>query len=201
VVTFGSAPEGGKAVPTPAATRRRDRKKQRRVTILDRPPSPLDAASGDEILLACPWMKGLPQEGGPWLAALCIHDCNAFLDDDWVFGAAPEIEQRTYFGIFAADRLRSAEGLLALLRRRGIGRIVNFPSVSFFDGAMSQTLGALGFTVEAERDFLLKARQADFRIGFCSDERSETRGHEGLQADFWLRHRGPGQPFVLGAAR
>jgi predicted TIM-barrel enzyme len=165
------------------------------VRIIDHLPTEEDYGRDNAALIICPWLRGLPADTGPWLAALCVHDCNAFLEDDWTFAAAEAERARSYFGIFALDRLRSTDRLFSLLRQRGIDGIVNFPSISFFDGAMAQGLAALGFSGDAEARVLAEARATGLRIGACS------RSGKHLSAlppdiQFHLVHDGPGKPLA-----
>ncbi|CAH1657812.1 hypothetical protein [Chelatococcus asaccharovorans] len=158
--------------------------------LLDRLPRAADFL-GDDTLLVCPWLEGLDLETGPWLAALSIHDCNAYLEGDWTFIASPAERERCYFGVFALDRLRSQDGLFALLRRRGVDAIVNLPSITFFDGATAQTLDSLGFDAKAEARFLDKARRHGFRAALCVRAGDDRAGGNGA----CVLHEGPGHPF------
>jgi predicted TIM-barrel enzyme len=151
------------------------------------------AARGGGLVLVCPWMRGLAAASGPWLAALSIHDCNSYLE------SAPPVAPSAdcWFGVFALDRLRSAESLFGLLRTWGIRNIINFPSVSFFDGTMAQTLTGLGYSIESEARFLAQAREARFGIALCSNRPPSPAMVESLDLAIWLRHAGPEQPFVV----
>ncbi|WP_342363861.1 hypothetical protein [Terrarubrum flagellatum] len=178
-----------------AVERRKSRDRVQRVHIVERPPLVTDG--GDDVYIVCPWMEGLAEDSGPWLAALAIHDCNAFIDRDWTLNAPPTLRARCYVGVFALDRLRSTDGLLSLLGKRSVERIINFPSVSFFDSAMAKTLGSLGLDVGAEREFLAKAQAAGFHVALCEREDEVRPREDGLRPDFRLTHRGPPHPFAL----
>lgn len=199
-VKSGSPPAGGAFAGMTMSTKTVERRKSRttRHHIVER--APLIEEGGQDIYIICPWMQGLARDSGPWLSALAVHDCNAFVDDDWTFEAPPDLRARCYFGVFALDRLRSTDGLLSLLRKRGVERIINFPSVSFFDGGMAKTLGALGLDAAAERAFLAKAQAAGFHIAACERAGEKLSRPDGLRPDFLLTHRGPPHPFSLSLA-
>ena len=167
-----------------------DRRDTRSCCLVDHLPTRADFAGAD-ILLVCPWLEGLAPDAGPWLGALPIHDCNAYLEGEWTFDASPAERERCYFGVFALDRLRSLDGLFALLRRRGVDAIVNLPSVTFFDGATAQTLDSLGFDAQAEERFLDKARRHGFRVALCTRAGHDRAGGIGAR----VLHEGPGHPF------
>ncbi|MBX3539211.1 MAG: hypothetical protein KF735_16330 [Chelatococcus sp.] len=163
--------------------------------LLDRLPRDADFR-GDDILLICPWLEGLGLDTGPWLAALPIHDCNAYLEGDWTFDASLEARERCYFGVFALDRLRSQDGLLALLRRRGVDAIVNLPSITFFDGATAQTLSSLGFDAKSEKRFLDHAEGQGFRTALCGPLGEDSAGRRGARIlGARILHDDPGQAF------
>lgn len=158
--------------------------------LLDRLPRDADFM-GEDVLLVCPWLEGLGLETGPWLGALSIHDCNAYLEGEWTFDASLAERERCYFGVFALDRLRSQDGLFVLLRRRGVDAIVNLPSVTFFDGATAQTLDSLGFDARAEARFLDNARSHGFRTALCTRAGYDSADTSGA----YVLHEGPGRPF------
>ncbi|MFI4995640.1 MAG: phosphoenolpyruvate hydrolase family protein [Hyphomicrobiales bacterium] len=153
------------------------------------------------ITVICPWLKGLSPESGLWVAVLPIHDVNDFVDSEEVFKAPGDGDLAFYFGLFALDRFRSPTRLLAQLRRKGIERIVNVPSVSFFDGRSTSILESLGLGHEQEVAFLRQAKLQGFRVALCA--RRSTLGaiedigmfdavlcHDGPRSDFSLRRSG-----------
>ncbi|MCO5090611.1 hypothetical protein [Bosea sp. (in: a-proteobacteria)] len=153
-----------------------------------------DDLATDEIVLVCPWLSGLDPLSGLWLSALPIHDCNAFIDDRWMLDAPAPLRERCYVGVFALDRLRSGQQIFGPLRDKGVSRLINLPSVGFFDGATAQTFGRLAFTLESEIAFLAQARAAGFRTALCA--RPDTPA-PGQPFDFVLRHNGPGHPLTI----
>src|SRR4051794_4494994 len=93
-------------------------------SIVDQIPARDAAVPEGGIVLVCPWMHGLPAASGPGLAALSIHDCNGYLEGATPAGSESAQFTDAYFGIFALDRLRSAESLFGLLRSRGVRNII-----------------------------------------------------------------------------
>lgn len=170
------------------------------IRILDRLPTAADFMEDDAALIVCLWMHGFPAGIGPWLAALSVHDCNAVLEQHWVFEAPAEQRARCFFGVFVLDRLRSTDRLFALLRERGVDGIVNFPSVSFFDGATAQALASLGFSEDAEARVLGEARATGLRVGLCT---RTGRNLSSLPPDlqFQMVHDGPGRPLEILSSR
>jgi predicted TIM-barrel enzyme len=155
--------------------------------IVERVPSRADAK---ETVLVCPWLKGLPPDSALWVSALPIHDANAFIDDDARITAPAAMRARLYFGVFALDRLRSTDHLLAALRAKGLRRLVNLPSVSFFDASTARTFNMLDFSIEQEIAFLLRAKRAGFSVALCA--RRGTENADADEFDFVLVHDGPG---------
>jgi predicted TIM-barrel enzyme len=164
------------------------------VRITDRVPTDRTAA-GNDIILVCPWLAGLPAESALWVSALPIHDANGFVDGDLRLQAPAKVRARLYFGVFALDRLRSTDQLLAGLRSKGIERLINLPSVSFFDGTTAQTFDMLDFNLDREIAFLLRAKHAGFGVALCT-RRGSALSQYGI-FDFVLVHDGPGRPMEL----
>lgn len=136
------------------------------VRLVGAPPPPRPGT----LWIVCPWLEGLAGPDGLWLSALPIHDANAYLGTPAPADAGAE-RPDVFWGLFVLDLFRSRETLWRLARRRGIGGIVNLPSVSFFDGEAGSTLAALGFSMEAEVEALLEARAEGFRIGLYGPPR------------------------------
>jgi predicted TIM-barrel enzyme len=153
-------------------------------------------ASG-ELVLVCPWLSGLDPLVGLWLAALPIHDCNAFVDNDWILDAPPCLREHCYVGVFALDRLRSSQQIFGPLRDKGVSRLINLPSISFFDGATAQTFARLAFTLESEIAFLAQARGAGFGTALCARSEVVLAPEKSAPFDFILRHQVPGQPLTI----
>jgi predicted TIM-barrel enzyme len=163
--------------------------------ITDRVPTAAPRAAADDVILVCPWLAGLPRESALWISALPIHDANGFVDGDLRVEAPAKLRARLYFGVFALDRLRSCDQLLEGLRNKGVERLINLPSVSFFDASTARTFDMLDFNLDQEIAFLLRARHAGFSVALCA-----RRGAALSQADafdFLLLHEGPGAPMEL----
>jgi predicted TIM-barrel enzyme len=105
----------------------------------------VEGSPGSCLIILCPWLAGLPEKTGLWMSALPIHDVNALAESDEAVAIPPSLAPFVYFGVFALDRFRAPGRLLQRLRARGIGRIVNLPSVTFFDGRTAATLRSLDF--------------------------------------------------------
>ncbi|TCR66620.1 hypothetical protein [Bosea sp. BK604] len=153
--------------------------------------------AADEIILVCPWLGGLDPCTGLWLAALPIHDCNAFIDSDWTLEAPTQLRERCYVGVFALDRLRSGQQIFGPLRDKGVARLINLPSIGFFDGATAQTFGRLAFTLDSEIGFLAQARGLGFDTALCARSDVALAPERAAQFDFILRHQGPDRPLRI----
>ncbi|MFI5013078.1 MAG: phosphoenolpyruvate hydrolase family protein [Hyphomicrobiales bacterium] len=154
-------------------------------------------ARGSRLTIVCPWLKGLPPRSGLWISALPIHDVNDFVDSSADFSAPQEMQRSLYFGLFALDRFRSAERLLSLLRDKGVERIINLPSVSFFDGWSASILESLDLGYAQEVAFLHDAKRQGFHVGLCA-RRSALSKIENIEMfDIVLCHDGPKSEFSL----
>jgi predicted TIM-barrel enzyme len=149
----------------------------------------------DDVFIVCPWLAGLPAVSGLWISALPIHDVNGFIDNATAVMAPAKLRGQLYFGVFALDRLRTTDQLLSGLRSRGVERLINLPSISFFDGATAQTFDMLDFSFDHEIDFLRRAKHAGFDVALCA--RRGTVLSTSDIFDFTLLHDGPGGPMEL----
>jgi predicted TIM-barrel enzyme len=162
-------------------------------TVAERGPG----ADQAEVIVLCPWLKGLSPTTGVWVSALPIHDVNGFVDSDGPLVPARWRRVPYYLGVFALDRFRSPDRLLARLHTKGVTGIVNVPSVSFFDGRSSSILESLDFGYEKEVDFLRRAKRSGFRVALCG-RRDAVDAIEDLDAfEAILCHDGPKSTFVL----
>jgi predicted TIM-barrel enzyme len=146
---------------------------------------------GSCLMIVCPWLAGLPKEIGLWISALPIHDVNAIAESDEPVAISPPLAPFVYFGVFALDRFRAPGRLLQRLRARGIRRIVNLPSVTFFDGRTAATLRSLAFGLDQEIEFLQRARAEGLRAGLCARTSQIAGLEEAAKFDFVLSHEGP----------
>ena len=165
----------------------------------DRLPSPDWQGPGDAVIIVCPWLKGLPADSGLWLSALPIHDVNEFVRADGVVDTSGVIGAQAYFGVFALDRFRPTAQLLTALWSMGVRRLINLPSVSFFDGASGAVLEQVDLGPAREVDFLLQARDAGFRVALCTTQARADRTGDASPFDFLLIHEGPGRPLAAYA--
>jgi predicted TIM-barrel enzyme len=153
--------------------------------------------TASDVVIVCPWLAGLPADSGLWISALPIHDVNSFVEDAPALTAPAKVRALLYFGVFALDRLRTTDQLLAGLRNKGVERLINLPSVSFFDGATAQTFDMLDFSFDQEIEFLRHAKHAGFGVALCA-RRGLVLSPPDI-FDFVLLHSGPGGPMELTA--
>lgn len=180
------------AKPTPRARRRPFR-------IVAGEAGDWEGVAADELLLVCPWLAGLDPQTGLWLAALPIHDCNAFVDTAWRLTSPEALRERCHVGVFALDRLRSDQQIFGPLREKRVAAMINLPSIGFFDGATAQTFGRLGFTLENEIAFLARARGEGFCTALCARSDVVLEPERAAQFAFVLRHQGPDGPLFVEA--
>jgi predicted TIM-barrel enzyme len=175
-----------------------------RLVITDNLAKVESGAPGSCLMVLCPWLAGLPADAGLWISALPIHDVNAMAEADEPVAIPPALAPFVYFGVFALDRFRAPARLLQRLRAKGIGQIVNLPSVTFFDGRTAATLRSLDFGLAQEIEFLKRARAEGLRAGLCARTSQIAGLDEAAQFDFVLSHEGPQSDLTLawrGAAR
>lgn len=146
-----------------------------------------------EVVIVCPWLKGLPRESGLWISALPIHDVNSFISGNAHVDVPSELCDRLYFGVFALDRFRSSTQLLAALRTMGVKRIINLPSVSFFDGRSATILKSLDLGPAGEVEFLRQAKASGLDVALCTREPLARELKDASLFDFILLHEGPGR--------
>ncbi|MBI1773912.1 MAG: phosphoenolpyruvate hydrolase family protein [Proteobacteria bacterium] len=155
------------------------------------------AAAEPSLTIVCPWLRGLPAESGLWISALPIHDVNSFIDGDLGVDPAAGEHRRLYFGVFALDRFRSQARIFSMLRAQGIERIINLPSVSFFDGRSASTLQSLDLGWSQEVEFLRAAKAAGFNVALCARRPLDIGVDNMEQFDFILGHEGPRSRFTI----
>jgi predicted TIM-barrel enzyme len=165
-------------------------------SLAERGPGPDWQGTADTAVIVCPWLKGLPPDSGLWMSALPIHDANGFVRADAALDAGAVPREQVYVGIFALDRFRPTAQLLAALHAMGVRRLINLPSVSFFDGRSGAMLEEVELGPAREVDFLLQARDAGFRIALCTTLARANKLTDASPFDFLLIHEGPGRPLV-----
>jgi predicted TIM-barrel enzyme len=165
-------------------------------SLAERGPGPDWQGAADTAVIVCPWLKGLPPDSGLWLSALPIHDANEFVRAGVAIDAGTLSPAQVYVGIFALDRFRPTAQLLAALHAMGVRRLINLPSVSFFDGRSGAMLEEVELGPAREVDFLLQAREAGFRIALCTTQARANQLADAAPFDFLLIHEGPGRPLT-----
>jgi predicted TIM-barrel enzyme len=161
------------------------------------------AGPGGEARILCPWLADGADEAMLWASVLPIHDANAFLDDALAARAAPGDAGDAgdaYVGIFVSDPFRDRATLLARLRETGVARIINLPSVSFFDGLSAETFASLGYGPDEECEALLEAARQGFRVALCTRAGRLPAADRLARFDFVVTHEGPGSRFRLERA-
>lgn len=120
---------------------------------------PRHGASAPEVrTILCPALDGLPQSDALALAILPIHDANGLLLDVISHpgqGPAPD-----YAGVCLSDPFRRMEDILAALRAKGIGGVINMPSVSAMTTPDEE--GPFDHLYERETELLARSRAAGF---------------------------------------
>jgi predicted TIM-barrel enzyme len=129
---------------------------------------------------------------GLWVSALPIHDANAFVDDERPYDIAPAHAASVYFAVFAIDPFRTPDALAQRLLAKGICRIVNLPSVSFFDAGTAEVFAGLNLGPAQERAFLRRASGLGLGVGLCTRSDDVPPLPERAHYDFVLSHNGPG---------
>ena len=175
----------------------RSRVRAVRPLILERPPSAGDSPAEDALVIICPWLAGLPARIGLWVSALPIHDVNGFIEDDARYSVPPALATTTYFGVLAIDPFRASDAVFRRLRSKGIDRIVNLPSVSFFDGHTAEIFASLDLGPAQERAFLQRAKGAGLNVGLCARTTEVPPKRHRAEYDFILCHDGPGSTLEL----
>src|SRR6266403_655161 len=90
----------------------------------------LDAQLGT-VAIFCPWLNRSEGEFGIWRSVLAVHDLNGILLG---LPGSSDLYPNVYAAVLAVDPFRTPALIAQHLRRIGIPGVINFPSVSFFDG-------------------------------------------------------------------
>ncbi len=137
-----------------------------------RPRAEVDALTPAErartILL--PALAPFAPETWPLVALLPVLDINgalrAALQMRRPFRAAAPVA-----GLFACDPFLRLSDMAATLRRSGITRVVNFPTVQIFEGETAAALAAVGYRAEAEFRLLQRLAEQGFSPIACATSR------------------------------
>lgn len=160
------------------------------VSLVDQIP---EALAPGATVIVCPWLKGLPVESGLWISALPIHDANSHIRAGSFGNADRKIVEQIYLGVFALDRFRPTAQLLDDIWGMGARRLINLPSVSFFDGRSGAILRDVDLGPAREVEFLLQAKDAGFRVALCALQDQAAQVKSVAAFDFLLLHAGPGE--------
>ena len=136
-----------------------------------------------------PWLPRSPRESDIWTSALAIHDVNGTL-----LAALPNTAGRwshVYAGVFAVDPLRARGELIRHIKAAGVGGVINFPSVSFFDGEASATFDRLSLGMNHEIDCLEACAREGLRVGGVVRSLQAAQRLLRIGADFLVVHNGP----------
>jgi predicted TIM-barrel enzyme len=180
-----------------AVPRARRRLPRRRPLIVARPPVPGERLAEDTLVIVCPWLASLPMPSGLWVSALPIHDANAFVDDERPYDIALAHAASVYFAVFAIDPFRTPDALAQRLLAKGVRRIVNLPSVSFFDAGTAEVFAGLNLGPAQERAFLKRTTALGLRVGLCTRSDAVPPPSERVLYDFVVCHDGPGSGLEL----
>jgi len=136
-----------------------------------------------------PWLTRSPRESDIWTSALAVHNVNREL-----LAALPSSAgtwSHLYAGIFAVDALRTRGGLICHVKAAGIGGVINFPSVSFFDGEANATFDRLSLGMDREIDCLEACARGGLRVGGVVRSMKAAQKLLSIGADFLIVHNGP----------
>jgi hypothetical protein len=153
----------------------------------------LDSAGGVRSArrrwILCPWLGRFPRDMGIWLSVLAAHDANGTLLD----ALPPSGKSRpdVYAAVFSVDPFRSADDIIRRIKRSGVGGVINFPSISFIDGAAGATFEKLSLGVDRELEFLARCVAAGLRIAGVVRSVAAAERLLAIGVDFLVVHGGP----------
>ena len=93
-------------------------------------------------------------------------------------------------GLFACDPFLRLSDMAATLRRSGITRVVNFPTVQIFEDETAAALAAVGYRAEAEFRLLQRLAEQGFSPIACATSRRAVDAALGLGLRRILLHPG-----------
>lgn len=159
------------------------------VGLVDTPSAAPQVRSVHRKWILCPWRRRFPGETGIWLSVLAAHDANGALFDALV--ASGRSRPDVYAAVFAVDPFRSAGEVVGRIRQSAVGGVINFPSISFIDGAAGATYDSLSLGAERELEFLSGCSAAGLRVAGVVRTAAAAEHLLGLGADFLVAHGGP----------
>jgi predicted TIM-barrel enzyme len=139
-----------------------------------------------------PGLRGLEGPRLDLLATLPIADVNGSLLA-CLEGRLPWPEKATapIVGLFLADPFLRVADVAARLRRAGVRRVANYPTLQAFEGDTARALASVGFAVENELDGLRAFAAEGFEpVGFAAS--AATARQLNAFATTVVLHPGPG---------
>lgn len=151
----------------------------------------LDGAPAPDALFV-PGLAGLEGPDLDLLALMPVCDVNGALAEalegraPWAPGSAPAA------GLFLLDPFLRAEDMAGTLRRAGIGRVANYPTIQGYDGGTARSLASVGFSPAAELEALRAFAALGFQtMGFAAGA-AAARELAASGAGTVVLHPGPG---------
>ena len=117
-----------------------------------------DAIEDHGLAIFCPHFAGLDPALADLTAVLPTMGINERLIRSLPASAAPVVGER-FAGILAVDPFVTGRALFRALRRRGLGGVVNLPTVAFAEGEFRRALEAGGLDHAREIEMLAAARE------------------------------------------
>ena len=87
--------------------------------------------------------------------------------------------------------LQTRAELIRRIKAAGAGGVINFPSVSFFDGEADMVFARLGLGIDRELDCLEACAREGLRVGGVARSIEAAKKLLSIKADFLLVHDGP----------
>ncbi len=159
-----------------------------RVALLDHLDGTPPPRSTRQRWILCPWRTSFPGETGIWVSVLAAHDANGALFEALEPGRSrPDV----YAAVFAVDPFRSAGEIVRRVKQSLVGGVINFPSISFIDGAAAATFESLSLGIAQELEFLRGCADAGLRVAGVVRTADAAERLLELGADFLVAHGGP----------
>lgn len=105
--------------------------------------------------------------------------------------SSPGMWSHVYAGIFAVDALRTRDELIRHIKAAGIGGVINFPSVSFFDSEASAIFDRLSLGIDREIICLEACASEGLRVGGVVRSIPAAQKFLSFGVDFLVVHDGP----------
>lgn len=139
--------------------------------------------------MLCPWRRRFRGETDLWISVLAAHDANGALFDEL---AEPGRSRRgVYAAVFAVDPFRPAGEIVRRITRSAVDGVINFPSISFIDGAAAATFDSLSLGSARELEFLGECAAAGLRVAGVVRTAAAAERLVEIGVDFVVAHGGP----------